>query len=75
METMKVLLHSIVDHFRAKTVEILGYSVSGTLFIISQMPVLDIIERGLQIAVLLVSLAGGIATYFYVRKKTKKLDQ
>lgn len=72
---MKVLLHSAVTMLKERAVEILGYSVSGTLLIISQMPALDLIEKGLQIAVLVVSLAGGIATFFYIRKKTKRLDQ
>lgn len=66
---MKVLLHSV----RERAVEILGYSVSVTMFIVSQMPVLDIIERGLQICVLIVSLAGGVMTFLYVRKKYKNL--
>lgn len=73
IEAMKVLFHSVGETLRAKGVQLLGWSVSGTLLIISQMPVLDLIEKTLQICVLVVSLIGGIATLIYVRKKTKKL--
>lgn len=73
IETMKVLLHSVAVTLKERATEILGYSVSGTLLIISQMPVLDLIEKGLQIAVLIVSLAGGVMTFIYVRRKYKNL--
>lgn len=73
IETMKVLLHSVAVTFKERATEILGYSVSGTLLIISQMPVLDLIEKGLQISVLIVSLAGGVMTFIYVRRKYKNL--
>lgn len=75
IETMKVLLHSISETLKQKATEIIGYSVSGTLLIISQIPVLDLIEKGLQIAVLIISAAGGVMTFLYVRKKYKNLSK
>lgn len=73
IETMKVLLHSFTETMKQKATEIIGYSVSGTLLIISQIPVLDLIEKGLQITVLIISAAGGVMTFLYVRKKYKRL--
>lgn len=73
IETMKVLLHSVAVTLKERATEILGYSVSGTLLIISQMPLLDLIEKTLQICVLLVSIAGGVMTFLYVRRKYKNL--
>jgi hypothetical protein len=75
IEAMKVLLHSVGITLKERGVEILGYSVSGTLLIISQMPLLDLIEKSLQIVVLLVSIAGGIMTFLYVRRKYKNLSK
>lgn len=75
IETMKVLLHSFTETMKQKATEIIGYSVSGTLLIISQIPVLDLIEKGLQITVLIISAAGGVMTFLYVRKKYKNLSK
>lgn len=75
IETMKVLLHSISETLKHKATEIIGYSVSGTLLIISQIPVLDLIEKGLQITVLIISAAGGVMTFLYVRRKYKNLSK
>lgn len=75
IEAMKVLLHSIGHAMKERATEIIGYSVSGTLLIISQMPLLDLIEKSLQIVVLMVSIAGGIMTFLYVRRKYKNLSK
>lgn len=75
IETVKVLLHSVASQVKTKAVEILGWSVNATLFILSQISTLELIDKVLQICVLIVSLAGGIATFLYVLKKMKKLDQ
>lgn len=70
-EYFKLLFHQIT----VKLPEILGYSVTGSLLIILQMSMIEVINGVLQTIVLIISIAGGIATYIYVRKKTKKLDK
>lgn len=73
VENVKIL-HSVGEKIAEKLPEVLGWSVTATLAIIVQMTLIEFINGVLQTVVLIISIAVGIATYIYTRRKTKKLD-
>jgi hypothetical protein len=73
IETLKIVLHSVAERLAEKVPELLGWSVATTLAIVFSLSVLETVNIILQMIVLLISIAVGIATFIYTRKKTKNL--
>lgn len=59
----------------SKIPEMLGWSVTGAAAFITGLSIIDFINGILQTVALIVTIAGGIATLIYVRRKTKNLPK
>lgn len=75
IESFKLVFHSIGERIAERIPELLGYSVATSLAFIFRLSVIEAINGLLQMIVLIISVAVGIATFIYTRRKTKKLDE
>lgn len=75
MEKISLLFHSVSEKMTAKLTEVVGWSVTTTAAIISGLSIIDMINGVLQTVVLIITAAGGIATYRYIRKKERALPE
>lgn len=75
IEAVKSVFFSAAEKFTDKIVEVFGWSVATTLAIILKLSIIEAINGVLQTIVLIISIAVGIATFIYTRRKTKRLEK
>lgn len=75
MEGIRLIFHSVAERVADRLTELIGWSGTLTLVAVMGLSIIDLISGILQIIALIVSIAGGIATYIYIRKKTRQLER